>query len=152
MILRRVNEIDFKLLHSGKICFDELQRIRRIARQDCIKLPHFLRDIVSYRKTLNQIAVTNGLVQIIGRPLSFRKPSRPRVNKKTTRGRSENRTHSRLYSCPARSKDRLPFTNPRTQRILYRRSSTCQRLCTSVASFKPVSGDGNENVNRKGWV
>ena len=140
MILRQVNEIDFKLMYAGKICCDELQRIRRIARQDCVKLPHFLKDIVTYKKTLNEIALTNGLIQKINRPLSCRNAPRPKVRKKKSRVSPQDRVPSRVFSCPSRTRNGLQFTtaHPHTPRILSRRSSTYRRLCTSVASFAPL--------------
>ena len=131
MILRQVNEIDFKLLHAGKICCDELRRIRRIARQDCVKLPHFLRDMVSYKKTLNEIALTNGLIQKIHRPLSScRNTARPKLRKKKTFASPQDRG----FSSPSRSRSSLAHPT----RILSRRSSTYRRLCTSAAAFAPL--------------
>ena len=139
MILRQVNEIDFKLLYAGKICCDELQRIKRIARQDCVKLPHFLKDIVTYKKTLNEIALTNGLIQKINRPLSCRNASRPKARKKKNRVSPQERVPSRALSCPSRTRCGLQCsTTARPPRILSRRSSTYRRLCTSVASFAPL--------------
>ena len=138
MILRQVNEIDFKLLYAGKICCDELQRIKRIARQDCVKLPHFLKDIVTYKKTLNEIALTNGLIQKINRPLSCRNASRPKARKKKNRVSPQERVPSRALSCPSRTRGGLQCTTARPARILSRRSSTYRRLCTSVASFAPL--------------
>ena len=60
-ILRNVENIDFPLLFSGKICVDELNRIKRLARMDCIKLPLFLQDLEKYKKSLKQMAMANGL-------------------------------------------------------------------------------------------
>lgn len=137
-ILRQVNEIDFKLLYAGKICCDELQRVKRIARQDCVKLPHFLKDIVAYRKTLNQIALTNGLIQKISRPLLDRNTDRQKARTRTMNCMSsDQRASSRTLSCPSRARSGLQFAAPRQPRILSRRSSTYRRLCTSVASFRP---------------
>ena len=59
-ILRQAKEIDFKLLYSGKLCFDELNRIKRIRRVS-IKLPHFMQDISLYRYALREICYINGL-------------------------------------------------------------------------------------------
>lgn len=59
-ILRRAKEIDFKLMYSGKICFDELNRIKRLRRVS-IKLPHFAHDIAAYRHSLREIYHINGL-------------------------------------------------------------------------------------------
>ena len=135
LILRQVNEIDFKLLYSGKVCCDELRRIRRIARQECVKLPHFLRDIVSYKKTLNQIALTNGLIQKITRPLSScRNATRPKERKRKPFTSPKDRSSC----CPSRSRSGLSFSTTRP-RILSRRSNIYRRLCTSAASFTPLS-------------
>ncbi|XP_019646994.1 PREDICTED: uncharacterized protein KIAA0895-like [Branchiostoma belcheri] len=60
-ILRNLETIDFHLLYSGKVCIDELPRIRRLARRDCIKLPHFLLDQEAYRKKLRQMAAINNI-------------------------------------------------------------------------------------------
>ena len=60
-ILRQAKDIDFKLLYSGKVCFDELHnRIKRIRRVP-IKLPHFIQDIGVYRYALREICYINGL-------------------------------------------------------------------------------------------
>ena len=138
MILRQVNEIDFKLLYAGKICCDELQRIKRIARQDCVKLPHFLRDIVTYKKTLNEIALANGLIQKINRPLSSGNTTRPKGRKKKSKVAPLDRVPSRALSCPSRTRNGVQSSVARPLRILSRRSSTYRRLCTSVASFAPL--------------
>lgn len=136
MILRQVNEIDFRLLYAGKICCDELQRIKRIVRQDCVKLPHFLKDILSYKKTLNEIALTNGLIQKINRPLSCRNVPRQNVRKKKAWISAQDRLPSRAFSCPSRTRSGHLTTRP--PKILSQRSSTYRRLCTSVASFSPL--------------
>ena len=138
MILRQVNEIDFKLFYAGKICCDELQRIKRIARQDCVKLPHFLRDIVTYKKTLNEIALANGLIQKINRPLSSGNTTRPKGRKKKSKVAPLDRVPSRALSCPSRTHNGVQSSVARPLRILSRRSSTYRRLCTSVASFAPL--------------
>jgi len=138
MILRQVNEIDLKLLYAGKICCDELQRIKRIARQDCVKLPHFLKDIVTYKKALNEIALTNGLIQKINRPLSCQNTPRQKVKKKKTWVSPQDRVPSRVFSCPSRARSGLQFTTASRPRLLSRRSNTYKRMCTSVASFAPL--------------
>ena len=61
-ILRNIDKIDFTLLYSGKVCVDELPRVRRLARLDCLKLPHFMRDMDEYLKQLRTIAAVNGLL------------------------------------------------------------------------------------------
>ena len=36
--------------------------MKRLARKDCLRLPHFIRDLEAYKKKLYQIGVTNGLI------------------------------------------------------------------------------------------
>ncbi|XP_033095961.1 uncharacterized protein KIAA0895-like [Anneissia japonica] len=61
-LLRSIDEIDFPLLYSGRICVEELPRVRRLARLECIKLPSFLQDVTKYKKELWNIAVMNDLI------------------------------------------------------------------------------------------
>lgn len=60
-ILRNIENIDFMVLYTGKVCVDEIARIRRVARMDCLKTPGFLQDIEQYKKTLRFMAWKNGL-------------------------------------------------------------------------------------------
>ncbi|KAH3729396.1 hypothetical protein DPMN_055364 [Dreissena polymorpha] len=60
-ILRNVDDIDFRVLMSGKICYDEVPRVKKMARLDCIQMPAFMRNQEKYKKTLKQIAHMNGL-------------------------------------------------------------------------------------------
>ena len=39
-----------------------MNRVKRLARKDCLRLPHFIRDLESYKKKLYQIGVANGLI------------------------------------------------------------------------------------------
>ncbi len=84
-ILRNLEMIDFHLLFAGKVCIDELPRIRRLARMDCIKVPQFLMDIEKYKKSLRQIAILNGLVQ---------KPERRPIQSKPIRKRPKSRRNN----------------------------------------------------------
>lgn len=61
-ILEKIDEIDFKVLMSGKLCIDEIDRVKRLARVDCLKLPKFLLDMKSYKQKLRQIAIVNGII------------------------------------------------------------------------------------------
>jgi hypothetical protein len=61
-ILENIDEIDFKVLMSGKLCVDELERIKRVARTECIKMPKFSLDLKSYKKKLRQIGIINGIL------------------------------------------------------------------------------------------
>jgi hypothetical protein len=56
-----LDNINFQLLMSGKICYDEVDRIKRIARTQSIALPFIMRNMAEYRKQLRRMAVTNGL-------------------------------------------------------------------------------------------
>ncbi|EDO33535.1 predicted protein [Nematostella vectensis] len=118
-ILRQADEIDFKLLYAGKICVDELPRVRRIARQECIKLPLFLKDMAAYTHSLNEMAILNGLIQRVKRPLSCRLPS-SRHRRRNVRGNSRCRGNVRALSSPMRART-LPLT-PRPP-LLSRRSN-----------------------------
>lgn len=60
-ILRNIDNIDFTLLMSGKVCYDEVKRVRRVARLNCIRLPAFMRSMEKYRQKLKQMAILNGL-------------------------------------------------------------------------------------------
>lgn len=46
---------------AGKICTDEVQRCKRLARTDIIRLPQFMADMVEYKSALRQIALINGI-------------------------------------------------------------------------------------------
>ena len=61
-ILRNIEATDFHILCSGRICIDEIGRVRRLVRKGAMKLPLFLKDISNYKKQLNKMAVLNGLV------------------------------------------------------------------------------------------
>lgn len=60
-ILRNIDTIDFSVLMSGKICFDEIQRCKRLARKDSVKMPAFMRNEKMYKKKLTNITTLNGL-------------------------------------------------------------------------------------------
>jgi len=62
-ILRNMNTIDFPVMYAGRLCVDEVHRVRRVARMDCIKLPIFLNDVEKYKRSLRHIAVLNGLIE-----------------------------------------------------------------------------------------
>lgn len=63
-ILRNLENIDFYLLMSGKVCYDELDRIKRVVRKECLRYPTFMRKMASYRKSLRLISTQNGLDQL----------------------------------------------------------------------------------------
>jgi len=61
-ILRNIDTIDFLTLYAGRVCLDEIQRVKRMARTNCIKLPTFLRDMEKYKRVLRQIGYMNMLI------------------------------------------------------------------------------------------
>lgn len=61
-ILRRLDDIDLSVLYSGCIGTDEVPRVHRLARTDCIKLPLFMADIEKYKRQLRQIGILNGIL------------------------------------------------------------------------------------------
>ena len=69
-ILRNVNKIDFQVLYSGKVCIDEVNRVRRIARLDCIRLPRFMDNMDKYKQSLLHIAAINKIVPIPAEKMS----------------------------------------------------------------------------------
>ncbi|CAG5131548.1 unnamed protein product [Candidula unifasciata] len=62
-ILRNMENIDFLLLMSGKLCYDEVDRIKRVIRKDCLRYPSFMNKMGPYRRTLQKICLLNGLHQ-----------------------------------------------------------------------------------------
>ena len=61
-ILENIEKTDFYLLMSGKICLDELDRIKKISRLDNIKLPKFFNNIDKYKEELRNIGILNGII------------------------------------------------------------------------------------------
>ena len=49
---------------SGKLCLDELEKVRKIARTDQIKIPTFLKDLKAYKSKLRQIGIVNGILKV----------------------------------------------------------------------------------------
>ena len=119
-ILRDTHDIDFKLLYAGRICTDELARVRRIARRDCLRFPYFLKDVVSYKRILSDIAVLNGLTQNVKRPISCR--SRVSSRNKNKKRKSPNKF--RILSSPTRTKT-LPMM-PHPPLLRSRHSQFCK--------------------------
>jgi hypothetical protein len=58
-ILQNIDDLDFNVLFSGKVCVDEVNRVHRLARKECIRLPTFLDNIEKYKKKLRHIALLN---------------------------------------------------------------------------------------------
>ena len=82
-ILRNIDNIDFQVLYAGKVCVDEIPRVRRVARVDCIKTPKFMDDIERYVKILHYMAWINGLG-----PKPTRKRSKGKQTPKLVKKRS----------------------------------------------------------------
>ena len=61
-ILQNLEDIDFNLLMSGKICLDELERIKRLSRVNTIKLPKFFQNMKKYKDSLRKIGIQNGII------------------------------------------------------------------------------------------
>lgn len=71
-ILRNLEHINFNVLYSGKICWDEVDKVKDIVKKENVKLPKFLRDVTKYKSILRRIGYQNNLI---------RKPERlPRRN------------------------------------------------------------------------
>jgi hypothetical protein len=88
-ILRNIDIIDFLVLYSGKVCVDEIPRVRRVARTDCIKTPKFLTDLERYKKTLRYMAYINGFGPKPVRKKSGKAKSTPKLTRKqSTNGRN----------------------------------------------------------------
>jgi hypothetical protein len=60
-MLSDIDNTDWVALYAGRICLDEVPRVRRIVRRDLVHLPHFMADIVKYRRMLVDIGRINGL-------------------------------------------------------------------------------------------
>lgn len=63
-ILRNIDNIDFSVLFTGRVCWDEVNRIKRIVRMDCVKYPIFMKNMNKYLHMLKHIAYVNGLAGI----------------------------------------------------------------------------------------
>ena len=61
-ILRKRKEIDFETLHSGKICLEDLEKVKRSIRNIGVKFPWFLANKEKYMKVLDKIAEVNNIV------------------------------------------------------------------------------------------
>ena len=79
-ILRRAMQIDFKLLYSGKVALNDLSRVQRIARLNCIKYPEFMKNEEVYKSQLVEIALKNMVIEepVINNPMTaIRQPKKP---------------------------------------------------------------------------
>lgn len=62
-ILQNLDSIDFFLLMSGKLCLDELEKVKRLAKTDQIKVPAFFKSIKAYKEKLRHIGIVNGIIE-----------------------------------------------------------------------------------------
>ena len=81
---------------SGKICVDELERVKRVARTDCIRTPKFFSDMKRYKDRLYKIGVCNG---ILG-------PNRPKIAKLAMMGTPRSFVDDIHYDYRPRQTDR----------------------------------------------
>ena len=94
--------MDFHLLYSGRVCSDQVQRVRRLARMDCLKLPHFLQDVEKYKRILRHIGVQNGIIA-----KTEKIPPTPRTQRKrTTEGRRSIESTQQTPTPPPRKNNR----------------------------------------------
>ncbi|CAH1800094.1 unnamed protein product [Owenia fusiformis] len=100
-ILRNLEDIDFNLLMCGKISLDELPRVKRLARMDCIRIPKFMRDIEKYKRTLRHIGVLNGILE---RPKKSPTPMKPLSSSKS---KSRSKHSSKRMKSGKKSKPKL---------------------------------------------
>lgn len=99
-ILRKADDIDFKLLYSGKLCLDELQRIKRIRRAS-VKLPHFLVNAALYKQALKEMLYVNGLQPLVVMHTFYRKAT---PQKNAAWNTSRNRKKSSSMCSPVQTK------------------------------------------------
>ena len=62
-ILENLDNIDFNLLMSGKICLDELDIVKSLSKVDNIRVPKFFSDMETYKKKLRTIGIVNGILE-----------------------------------------------------------------------------------------
>nr|XP_039274365.1 uncharacterized protein LOC120348313 [Styela clava] len=60
-VLRNLDHINFNLLYAGKVTVEDLPRIQRIARLECLKTPYFLKDLNSYKRHMRNLLRINGI-------------------------------------------------------------------------------------------
>ncbi|XP_078618643.1 microtubule-associated tyrosine carboxypeptidase 1-like [Branchiostoma floridae x Branchiostoma japonicum] len=127
-ILRNLEVIDFHLLYSGKVCIDELPRIRRLARRDCIKLPHFLLDQEAYRKKLRQMAAVNNIAS---------PHKRNETKKASTVSKQRAGNMSRKFSLSVPNLKNVPEP---PKKILLNRRKAAPNVLTYSRKYQYVSG------------
>ncbi|CAD5117856.1 DgyrCDS6601 [Dimorphilus gyrociliatus] len=55
-ILKNLDSIDFNVLYSGKVVLSDLNRVKRLARMNCLRLPRFMKNVAKYKRSLHRIA------------------------------------------------------------------------------------------------
>ncbi|XP_013396550.1 uncharacterized protein KIAA0895-like [Lingula anatina] len=139
-ILRNIENIDFHLLYCGKICLDELPRVKRLARMNCMKIPKFLQDVVKYKKILKHIAKINEIdAQWIPRPPTHSSNKSPeRSHSSMEKGRHSRQSKQSTSSMS--SKSRFPVIDcPKTSDL-----SSNIEVDATVPSCCSASCDNNK--------
>lgn len=57
--MRHLDTIDFNILICGRICWDEIERVKRVCRLSAIKIPSFMQNMDIYIAQLQEIAEVN---------------------------------------------------------------------------------------------
>lgn len=123
-ILRRLDEIDFKLLFSGRLSLAHLHRVRRVARTDTLAVPEFVKtcDVPAmhqaspsepaktiwdgYREKLREMGVLNGILS----PAALPRPGTGPVVRASPR-KSPVRMPRRTLVCGAASRPATAFSD-----------------------------------------
>lgn len=58
-ILQNLENLDFNVLYSGKLAIEDVNRVKRMARMDCLRLPRFMKNVNKYKRILKKIAAIN---------------------------------------------------------------------------------------------
>jgi len=121
-ILSNIKTMDWVALYAGRICLDEVARVRRLVRRDIISLPRFMSDLGQYCKILTDIARINGLLapDDITVPATLTSTTLVRSNGTTNNKEKQARTGSRSASRRAQSSRCiiLPGINGTTTRLV----------------------------------
>ncbi|PAA52501.1 hypothetical protein BOX15_Mlig008560g1, partial [Macrostomum lignano] len=73
-ILTHLDEIDFKELMAGKLCWSELARVRKFMKNTGLKYPDIMRDMEAYRQRLAFIRRINGFADVV---VDLERPTSP---------------------------------------------------------------------------
>ena len=118
-----MDNIDFHLLMSGKICMDEVDRIKRLVRKDVLRFPTFMKNMAAYRRTLKKMLILNGLDQIHG-PRSAPVIFTERLEERKKEGDFPSKSScKKVRSKPSKVLLNCKFKSPATTK----NSATCQK-------------------------